>query len=145
LADTLYGYSSGPQTPRPVALDSSTATVNIGDFMRLGTAGYYQACTATSDEPQCIAMEYSTAPSADGEKIILADFSTLSIYRYPPDTGTVVIGDRGKSCDIGGAQSVNRDASAQGQGGDGCLEIVDVDVAEQVLYVRLARPAFVGA
>jgi hypothetical protein len=144
MPDSLYGYRSGDRTPRPVRLDSATSTVVVGDFLKLGTAGYYQQCDANG-EGQCVAMQASTAPTADGEKIILADFSRTAIYEYPADTGTVVVGDIGKSCDIGGAQSVNRDASATGQGGDGCLDILDVDTAANTLFVRLARPAFVGA
>jgi hypothetical protein len=144
MSDTVYGYRYGTRDPRPVRLDSSTSTISVGDFLKLGTAGYYQQCDA-GGEGQCVAMQAATAPSSDGAKIILADFSTSAVYEYPPDTGSAVVGDIGKQCDIGGAQSVNRDASATGSGGDGCLQIVDVDTTKNTLFVRLAKPAFAGA
>jgi hypothetical protein len=144
MSDTEYGYRSGPRTPRPVRLDSSTSTISVNDALKLGTAGYYQQAGA-GDEVQCFAMQASTAPSADGEKVILADFSPLAIYEFPPDSGTVVVGDIGKQMDLGGAQSINRDASATGSGGDGCFQCVDVDTDNQTLFVRLAKPLFAGA
>lgn len=144
MAENLYGYRSGHRTPRKVRLDSTTATVVVGDFLKLDTAGYYEQAGA-NEEAQCVAMQASTAPSADGSAEILADFSTSSIYEYPADTGTVVVGDIGKQCDIGGAQSVNRDASATGDGANGCLQILDVDTVKNTLFVRLAKPLFSGA
>ena len=144
MADTLYGYRAGYRDPRPVRLDSTTSTVVVGDFLILATAGYYKQAAA-NEEAQCVAMQASTAPTADGDKTILADFSTSTIYEYPADTGTVVVGDTGKQCDIGGAQAVNRDASATGDGGNGCLQIVDVNTSANTLFVRLAKPLFAGA
>jgi hypothetical protein len=148
LSDSVYGYryseGGGARAPRPVKLDSSTSTISVGDFLKLGTAGYYQQAAA-NEEAQCVAMQASTAPSSDGAKSILADFSTNSVYEFPADTGSAVQGDVGKQCDIGGAQSVNRDASATGAGGDGCLQIVDVDTTANTLFVRLAKPLFAGA
>jgi hypothetical protein len=144
VSDSLHGYRSGPRTPRPVRIDSSSSAIVVGDFLVLDTAGYYEKAAANG-EAQCVAMQACSAGSADGDVIILADFSRDAIYEYPADTGSFVVGDIGKSCDIGGAQSINRDASATGQGGDGCLEILDVDVANNTGFVRLARPAFVGA
>jgi hypothetical protein len=144
VSDSLYGYRTGRRSPRPVRLDSTTSTISVNDGLILATAGYYKQAAA-NEEVQCFAMQASTAPSADGEKIIMADFSREAIYEFPADTGSFVVGDIGKSCDLGGAQSINRDASATGQGGDGCFEIVDVDVANNTGFVRLARPTFVGA
>ena len=63
----------------------------------------------------------------------------------PADTGTVVVGDVGKQMDVGGAQSVNRDSSTTGSGGDGCLQCVDVDTVRNTLFVRLSKPQFAGA
>lgn len=144
MSDSMYGYRSGPRIPIPVLLDSSTSTISVGDALKLGTAGYYQQAGA-GDAVQCFAMEAATAPSADGEKTILADFSTLSVYEFPPDTGTVVVGDVGKLMDLGGAQSVNRDASTTGDGSDGCLACIRVDTDAQTLFVQLRKPTFAGA
>lgn len=144
MAETLYGYRTGRRDIRPVKLDASTSTIVVGDFLKLGTAGFYQQCGA-NEEAQCIAVDASVAPSADGGLEIGADFSREAIYEYPADTGTVVVGDKGKQCDVGGAQSVNRDASATGDGGNGCLQILDVDTVKNSLFVRLAKPLFAGA
>jgi hypothetical protein len=144
LADTMYGYRGGPQVTRKVRIDASTSAISMYDFLKLGSAGHYQQCDANG-EAQCIALEACGVPTADGDIEINADFSNQSLYEYVADTGSFVVTDIGKSCDVGGAQSINRDASATGQGGDGCLEIIDVDLANNTGIVRLARPAFVGA
>lgn len=144
MSSTVYGYRYGTREPRTVRLDSTTSTISVGDFLVLDTAGYYEQCGANG-EAQCVAMQASTAPSSDGLKTILADFSTSAVYEYPADTGSTVVGDIGKQCDVGGAQSVNRDASATGSGADGCLQIVDVNTTANTLFVRLAKPAFAGA
>ena len=144
MADTLYGYRSGYREGRQVKVDASTTAISVGDFLKLGTAGFYQKAAA-NEEAQCVAMQACAIPAADGNISILADFSMASVYEYPPDTGTVVQADVGKQCDIGGAQSVNRDASATGSGADGCLQIVAVDTSAQTLFVRLAKPLFAGA
>ncbi len=137
MADTLYGYHRGARNPVRVRLDASTATVNIGDMLAPGTAGYYQKVTA-GDVAQGVAMEYATAPTADGDKEILMDISGESVYRFPPDAGTVTVALIGKTCDTGGAQSVNIDATV-----NDCLLIRDVDTANNLVFIQV-RPAFAG-
>lgn len=145
MAENIYGYRSGPRLPREIQIDSSTPSdPAVGDIMKLGTAGYWQVAAA-NEEGQCVAMQATTDPSADGGTKILADFSTLSVYEYPADTGTVVIGDIGKAMDVGGAQSINRDASATGRGGDGIFQCVGVDLVKNTVFVRMAFPLVAGA
>jgi hypothetical protein len=139
-----YGYRTGPRIPIPVKIDSTSTAIKVGDFLVLDTAGYYEQAAA-GGEAQCVAMQAVTAGAADGDVEILADFSTESIYEYPADTGTWLQGDVGKQMDVGGAQSINRDASTTGAGGDGCLQCVRVDTITNTGYVRLAKPAFAGA
>ena len=137
MADTFYGYHRGQRNPVRVRLDSSTATVNIGDMMTLGTAGYYQKAAA-GDVVHGVAMEYATAPTADGDKEILVDVSGESVYRYPPDAGTVTVALIGVTMDVGGAQSINIDAST-----DDCILVRDVDTANNLVFIQI-RPAFAG-
>jgi hypothetical protein len=144
MAETLYGYRSGPRVPVQIKIDSSTSAISVGDFLVLATAGYYKQAGA-NEEAQCVAMQATAAPSADGGVTILADFSHESIYEYPADTGSFVQGDVGKQMDVGGAQSINRDASATGSGTDGCLQCVRVDTTKNTGFVRLNRPLFSGA
>jgi hypothetical protein len=144
MSDAVYGYRYGTRDPRPVSLDSTTSTIVVGDGLVLATAGYLKLAAA-GEEIVCFAMQGATAPSADGAKSILADFSPTAVYEFPADTGSVVVGDRYKQMDWGGTQTVNRDASATGSGADGCLQCVDVDTVANTLFVRLAKPAFAGA
>jgi hypothetical protein len=145
MAENVYGYRSGPRIPRAVPIDASTPTAPaVGDMLKLGTAGYWQVCAA-NEEAQCVAMQACSIPGSDGAQTILADFSSLSIYEYPADTGSVVAADLGKIMDCGGAQSINRDASATGRGGDGIFQCVGVDTVKNTVFVRLAFPVAAGA
>jgi hypothetical protein len=144
MAENLYGYRHGPRVPVQIKLDSTTSTISVGDFLLLATAGYYKQAGA-GEEAQCVAMQASAAPSSDGYITILADFSHESVYEYPPDTGSFVQGDVGKQMDVGGAQTINRDASATGSGADGCFQCVRVDTTKNTGFVRLNRPLFSGA
>ena len=137
MPDTLYGYRRGPRNPVQARLDASTATININDLLTLGTAGYYQQAAA-GDVVHGVAMQRSTAPAADGDKVILMDISTESVYAFPPDTGTVTVALIGKTCDVGGAQSIDIDATL-----DDCILIRDVDTVANLVYVQV-RPAFAG-
>lgn len=137
MPDTLYGYRRGPRNEVQARLDSTTSTVNIGDMLTLATAGYYKQAGA-GDVVHGVAVSYSTAPSADGEKSVTMDISGESVYAYPPDSGTVTAALIGLMCDVGGAQSIDIDAST-----DDCILIRDVDVANNLVYVQI-RPAFAG-
>jgi hypothetical protein len=137
MSDTLYGYRRGQRNPVRVRLDASTSTVNVGDMLAKGTAGYYQQ-VAAGGIAEGVAMQYSTAPGSDGDKEILMDISQESVYEYPADTGTVTVALIGLMCDVGGAQSVDIDAST-----DDCLVIRDVDTVKNTLFVQI-RPALAG-
>lgn len=43
---------------------------------------------------------------------ILVDISEASVYEFPPDTGSATAAQAGKTCDVGGARSINVDATA---------------------------------
>lgn len=130
MADSLYGYVSGPRTPVQMRVATGSA-IAVGDLVKAESDGYITVCAA-GDNPIGVAMEACTAPSADGGRTILVDISPLSIYRYPPDTGTVSQALVGKTCDVGGVQSINIDASA-----DDCIYVARVNTDENTLHVRL--------
>jgi hypothetical protein len=145
MSDTLsYGYQSGYRTVATVLLDSTTTAIVVGDGLVLATAGYYKKAGA-GEEVQCIACAASAVPDADGGLAIVADFSTETIYKYPPDTGSFVVGDVGKLCDWGGSRTLNRDASATGAGGDGIFQILAVDTTANTALVKMAKPLVSGA
>lgn len=135
-----YGFRKGRRAGTPVRIDSSTTLpIKVGDFLTLATAGYYKQASA-GDEPQCVAMQEvpaTPALSADGDATILADFSKESIYEYPAASGSVTVALIGKKCDVGGAQSADITASADGADADGSLQIVDVNVSRNTVYVTL--------
>lgn len=137
MPGTVYGYRSGPRVPVQVKIDSGTSAISVGDFLALGTAGYYQQAAA-GDTAHCVAMEAQATISADGDATILADFSTLSVYEYPPDTGTVTQALVGTTMDVGGAQSINIDAST-----DDCVRVVRADTVNNTVYIQLVH-AFAG-
>lgn len=137
MGDTLYGYRSGVRQPVRVRLDSTTSTIYPNDMLTLATAGYYKQAAA-GDVVHGAAMEYATAPSADGGKEILMDVSADSIYAYPPDAGTATVALIGLTMDVGGAQSIDIDASA-----DDCILVRDIDSENNLVLVQI-RPAFAG-
>lgn len=129
MASPPSGYRSGPQMMVYALVDSSSSDISAGDFLTLGTAGYVQQAGA-GDTVFGIAQEDCTAPSADGGAGLLVDRSPLSIYEYPPDTGTVTQALVGTTMDVGGAQSINIDAST-----DDCIRVHAVDTARNTLLV----------
>lgn len=140
MAIDLYGYrenAGGKQLLIPVLIDSSSAAIDVNDMLTKGTAGYFQKAAA-GDIVECFAAGKCAVPSADGGVSILADFSTESVYEYPPDAGTVTQALVPLTTDTGGARSVDIDAST-----DDCLQIVRVDVGANTVFVRRI-PIYVG-
>lgn len=132
MADTLqYGYKHGKRLIRRFPVDSATADISVGDLLEWGTAGYVQQAGA-GDLPMGVAVEAVASPSSDGDVYISVDVSEEAIFAYPPDAGSVTAGLVGKTCDIGGAQSLNIDAST-----DDCIEIVGVDTVANLAFCRV--------
>lgn len=130
MADLKYGLVHGNEVGVPYLVDSSTATITVGDFVSLATAGYIKAAAA-GDIPVGVAMESCTAPGADGGKTILVNVSADCVFRYPPDAGSVTQGLVGLTCDLGGARSLDIDAST-----DDVVEILAVDTDNNFALVR---------
>ena len=137
MADN-YGYRRGARVAVSFPIDSTSADISVGDLIYV-TAGYaFQA--AAGDRPIGVAMQTVNNPAADGEAYVLVDVSSETVYEYPPDTGTVTAALVGKSMDVGGARSIDIDASA-----DDCVFCVGVDVSRNTLLVQLnTKLGFVG-
>jgi hypothetical protein len=133
-----YGYRSGGLQLVEMKMDSATvAQVEPGDFVVAVTAGYVGQ-GAAGDTPLGVAYSVGTDPSADGESTVLVNVARDAIYEYPPDTGTVTQALVGTTMDIGGAQSINIDASA-----DDIIIVVGVNTDRNTLFVKLI-PTFAG-
>jgi len=130
MALDSYGYRFGDRIPVKMPVDSSTSDITAGDILAWGTAGYVQQGAAAQDIIAGVAMESCASPSADGDASILVDISESTVYEYPADTGSVTEAIRGTTMDVGGARSVNIDASA-----DDVVVCVGVDTVANTVHV----------
>jgi hypothetical protein len=80
-----------------------------------------------------------TTPSADGGLSTVVDCSADSVYLFVPDAGTVTQALVGKTCDVGGPQSIDIDASA-----DDCILIRAVDTTANTLLVSIVAGTIGG-
>ena len=131
-ANPRYGYVKGERIPVQLPVDSSTTAIVVGDLLTLSTAGYVKQAAA-GDLVYAVAMDACPVPTADGAKSVLADISKDSVYRYPPDAGSVSAGLLFKTCDVGGAQSANIDATVNDQ-----LYIVGVDTDTNTILCSIS-------
>ena len=127
----LNPYRHGTQALVWVLVDGASADISTGDFLFGGTAGYVQQAAA-GEKPIGIAQSSVTSPASDGLAAVLMDVSTLSVYEYSPDAGTVTQGLVNTTMDVGGPQTVNIDAST-----DDILVCREVDVANNTVSVSL--------
>jgi len=120
---------------------AANATWDQGAFLKL-SSGYLTACSA-GDVPYGVARDRMTtamSPATSGDVVAGVFVGPNNHYRYPPDAGTVAITDVFKKMDVGGARSVNIDAST-----DSCLICIDVDTTNNELIVQLIPAAAAGA
>lgn len=106
----IYGYRSGPRIPVLKPVDADTSAISVGDILTVGTTGYVKQASA-GENIYGVAMQAVASPSADGDVSILVDVSEDSVYEYPPDAGSVTQTLAGQTCDVGGAQTIDIDAS----------------------------------
>ena len=138
MASPPNGYRYGPIVVVKMAIDKDSADIVAGDYVDNSgaTAGYILQADA-GDVPLGVAWETMAAGTADGDAWVLVDISPLSVYEYPADTGTVSQGLCNLTADLGGAQSINIDAST-----DDCVRIVAVDIEKNTCFVQ--RVANIG-
>ena len=132
MALDSYGYREGPRMLVSLPVDSSTSDITAGDLLAWGTAGYVQQAAAGANTLAGVAAESVASPSADGDVSILVDISELSIYEFPPDAGSVTQAIVGTTMDVGGARSIDIDASA-----DDIVRCVRVDTDANTAFVML--------
>lgn len=111
----LWGYRSGRREIRSVLIANTAAAIAKGDFLKEDAAGtQYMTKAGAGDIPRCVALEavaLADIPSADGGLSILAEHSEDALFEYPADTGTVTNALVNKTMDLGGAQSIDIDAT----------------------------------
>lgn len=116
-------------------VDSSTSAITAGDFVSIATAGYIKQAAA-GELPVGVAHESVASPSADGDAEILIDISTDTVYRRSPDAGTVTQALVWATMDVGGARTIDIDAS-----NDDCILCVGVNTTDNTLDVSLVGTA----
>lgn len=118
----------------------ASATWDAGALLKLDS-GYLTTCSA-GDVPYGVAVSRMTtamSPASNGGASAAVFLGPNNHYRYPPDTGTLAVTDVGKKMDVGGARSINIDAST-----DSCLICIDVDLANNVGIFQLIPAAAAG-
>jgi hypothetical protein len=128
MPNLSYGYREGPRRLVTKSVKAS-ASIAAGDMVK-DNGGYVEACTA-GDIPIGFSAQTVTGGSSDGDITCLVDTSTESVYCFPPDAGTVAQSLDNKTVDVGGAQSIDIDAST-----DDALTIVEVDADNNLLFVK---------
>src|SRR5574343_98123 len=131
--DTMYGYREGARSPvQALVATGGTFPIKVGDLISISSGGYVSQAAA-GDVAFGVAMaQIDTDPGTNGYATLLVDTSQESIYEYPPDAGTVSQALVGKTCDVGGAKSINIDASA-----DDCILIVAANTDRNTVRIQL--------
>lgn len=138
MASPPNGYREGDRDVRKYSVDSTTSDIKTGDFLVPATAGYVKQ-GAAGELPIGVSMQDVDSPSADGDVDVLVDISPHTTYEFPPDAGTVTQGLVGTTMDVGGAQSIDIDAST-----DDVLTCVGVDTVANTLLVQLSTVSNLG-
>lgn len=109
---------------------SNTGTIAEGDMVHWDEAGQYITTCEAGDTPCGVALDNSNQPTSDAGNKILVETSTMALFEYPADTGTITAALIGKTMDVGGAQSINIDTSAQD-----CIYVTNVRLTESTKTV----------
>jgi len=137
-----FEYRDGRRVPRMVKLTSGSAAIVTGDALTITDAddGYFKEVDATTEVPQCIAMQDQSSPTASGDLSVLADFSLESTYEVGPDSGSITQAIAGNTADCGAdARTLDINGTAVD-----CFHILSVDVSANKAIVMLRTPALVG-
>lgn len=138
MSSRPWGYRRGPYEIVKHYMDSATAAeVQPGDFVVAVSAGYVGQAAA-GGTPLGVAVSVGLDPAADGQQYVLVSMHPDAVYEYPPDSGTVTQALVNTTMDIGGAQSIDIDAST-----DDIIQVVEVDTERNTLFVKLI-PTFAG-
>lgn len=127
----IHGYRSGPRVIVPMPVDASSADIKPGDMIGQSQTDGYATQAAAGNKIIGFAVSLVDNPTADGGATVMVDTSRESIYEYPPDAGSVTQAIVGDLLDVGGAQSIDIDATV-----DNALECVRVDVDANTCFVK---------
>ena len=131
MANLSYGYLEGLRLLVPFKVKASETWVS-DSIMSLDSNGYLQPAAAGENAIGFAFDPLVTAVSNDGDIELLVDISRETLYLFPPDEGTVTQALVGKTCDVGGVQSINIDATV-----DDCIFIRRVDTVNNLCIVSL--------
>lgn len=126
---------NGPTQFKPYALDADTDAITVGMAITTtgATSGYVQNVDGSGDSMVGIAVDRASSPSSDGAIEVLVSIGKDTIYKVPPDAGTVTQALVHKTMDVGAdGLSVNIDASATDD-----ILCVGVDTVENVCFVKI--------
>lgn len=124
-----YGYARGEIAPKEHPVAAASADIKRGDMLVLSSG--YVAQASAGDAIFGFALEDAASPSTNGGTTVLVDVGPAGLYRYPLDSGTPVVGDNGKTADVGGAQSVDITSPSNND-----LTVVSVDTVSGTVLVR---------
>jgi hypothetical protein len=131
----MFEYRSGTEGILDLGISSGSAEIKAGDAVCL-VSGFICKVTVAATAVYGVACDSATAPTTSGNKSVRVAIGREAVYEVPPSTGSFVVGDIGKKCDVAAnAVSVIRTTSTQGD-----IEIIDVDTVRNTARVQLARP-----
>lgn len=130
MANPDYGVKTGPSTIVTLPVKSANTWEN-GDFLVL-SSGYLAVGAAGGSVFGVAVGDVPTAGSADGDLFAEVEVNEDALLYYPVGTGTMTQAMAGKTCDIGGAASLDVTAST-----DDCIYIVRPDVTNNAAWCRL--------
>lgn len=132
MGDYPYGYRYGGSVTEQYGVDSASSDIDKGDILVFSADRHVARASAGADLIVGVAAESAEAPASDGDNKVLVHNDPTAVFCHPPDAGTVSVSLIGKTCDVGGAQSIDIDA-----GVDNVILIVNVDVERNLVYWRL--------
>jgi len=131
MAEIKFGYRYGASRTAYLPVDSTSADIAAGDLLVWATAGHVKQAAA-GEIPCGVSYDDAASPAADGDVSVLVELSDQAVFAYPPDAGAATQALVGKTMDVGGAQSVDIDASA-----DDVVVCEDVDADANLVYCRI--------
>ncbi len=130
VTNPLYGYRKGASVKVVAKVAAASADIKPGDMVVAASAAGYVQQAAAGELPIGVAATGAASPSANGDVEITMEVSPLALFEYPPDAGSVTQALAGTTMDVGGAQSIDIDASA-----DDVVIVREVDTTRNTLLV----------
>lgn len=131
-----FGWRRSLTGGGPVVIEaplSGSATIAKGDMLTNNADGYCVRATAHTDR----ALAVAAADAENGDETVVAFIGRSDVFCYPY-VGTPR--KPGQTCDCGGPQLIKADG-----GGAKSFVITEVDVKNNLIYVRLNANAAVDA